>query len=220
MSKVQHLGFNGIIERVPVALNSEQRRYVQDIMSAGMLPDFDLGRFMPLYEDAIALYLGTRDLNQKCSPRSVRSNLENALKAIAAGEEADVDSLDGISMQLVQFYLGSTEPGPDQLKRAIERATSHADTRLSRKGRNPEPERYYMVAAIDRALTNCGAAQPRPTRVGGYFERLISFAFDVAGVGRSTGDGSHYTLVRKAMALPIVFEEPGIVRYEFPGTGN
>jgi len=220
MSEPQRLGFTGIIERVPVTLSPEQRRYVGDIISAAGLANFDVGRFMTLYEEAIAIYLGTRNLNQACSPRSIRSNLENALEAIVDGREANLDLLDGVSRQLVKAHLAKTQPGPDHLRQAIEAASKHANVRLSRKGRNPEPERYYLVAAIDRSLTNCGASGPRPTTVGGYFERLISYAFDVAGVERSRGAGSHYSLVRKAMAQQIIFEEPGIVRYEFPGAAN
>lgn len=220
MSQRQRLGFTGIIERVPVRLIPDQRGYVEDVVSAEGLPSFDLGRFVTLYEDAIALYLGTRKLNQACSPRLIRSNLEKALRNIGAGQEASLDVLDGVSRQLVQVHLAKTTPGPDRLRNAVESAAKHAQVHLSRKGRNPEPERYYLVAAIDRALTDCGARGPRPTRVGGYFERLISYAFDVAGVERSSGEGSRYSLVSKAMAQQIVFEEPGIVRYESPGVTN
>ncbi|MBP8670812.1 MAG: hypothetical protein KBI08_05535 [Sphingobium sp.] len=220
MSERQRLGFTGIIERVPVRLSPDQRCFVKGTVSAEGIPNFDLGRFVTLYEDAIALYLGTRQLNQACSPRSIRSNLENALRVIVAGQETNLDVLDGISRQLVQVHLAKTSPGPDRLRKAVESAAKHAQIHLSRKGRNPEPERYYLVAAIDRALTDCGAPGSRPTRVGGYFERLISFAFDVAGVGRSRGEGSRYSLVSKAMAQQIVFEEPGIIRYESPGITN
>jgi hypothetical protein len=200
----KHPGATGIAPWIEWKFSERQRFNLGKWVRSWELERVDEAPLLDTIETSIRTYVQMKALARESSPKSVRRNLENAVKA-SKRLVARVNQLDGNSHQIIRNLMrgGSIRDSVVETHETLLKAHEFAVAGFPTGGRGPEHERDMLAALLADALETHSSAKPTATR-GKIFEELLCEIFSLLG---ETARDRH-TLAERVLARKLV-SRPG-----------